>query len=143
MTSILLSRRFGSLSLSLVASVGIVSEGKSHCAFFPSSSSSSKDNKTGDNENKTPFDWANKHLNDLKNMDTNALTTKATQLINAESTVQVSYGFLVGYGAGFVLKRITRGKLIACPLSTLFLPLFDIDSDHIQLLSLQLCTTLT
>merc|ERR1711991_825866 len=111
-TSILLSRRVGSLSLSLVISCGISSENRwSHCAFF-SSSSSSKDNKGGGDEGKDPFQWINKQINELKNTDTNALAIKATQLINSESTVQVSYGFLVGYGSGFIMKRITRGTYI-------------------------------
>jgi len=111
-TSILLSRRVGSLSLSLVISCGISSENRwSHCAFF-SSSSSSKDNKGGGDEGKDPFQWINKQINELKNTDTNALAIKATQLINSESTVQVSYGFLVGYGSGFIMKRITRGAAL-------------------------------
>ena len=124
-TCILLSRRVGSLSLSLVISCGISSENNrwSHCAFF--SSSSSKDNKGGSDEGKDPFQWMNKQINELKNTDVNALATKATQFINSESTVQVSYGFLVGYGSGFIVKRITRGTHVHIySLTHLFLILY-------------------
>lgn len=111
MTSILLSRRFGSFSLSIVASsFGIGSGSRSHCSFF--SSSSSNDNKGGGDDDRDPFQWINKQINELKNTDTNTLAIKATQFISSESTVQVSYGFLVGYGSGFIMKRITRGRYL-------------------------------
>ena len=110
--SVFLSRNIGTLSLSIAVST-TNSSGSSctaYCAWFPSSSSS-KESKKDEKEGKEPepLQWLNKRFNDLKNLDANDLAVKATQFINSEGTIQVSYGFLVGYGSGFVMKRITRG----------------------------------
>merc|ERR1711916_137880 len=79
-------------------------------SFILSSKESKKDEKEG--KEPEPLQWLNKRFNDLKNLDTNDLAVKATQFINSEGTIQVSYGFLVGYGSGFVMKRITRGAAV-------------------------------
>ena len=92
-------------------SEGSGEEGGGDLRYSSTGSENIEDDDGGD-EGKDPLQWINKQINELKNTDTNALAIKATQFINSESTVQVSYGFLVGYGSGFIMKRITRGRYL-------------------------------